>query len=59
MLWGEMRWDRYVGWGGVKRGEYGRILSWNWHVGGAVNEYELEFNKNDHFSIITLLSRSF
>jgi len=49
MWWGEMRWDRYVGWAGVKRGEYSRILFWNWHVGGAVNECELEFNKNDLF----------
>jgi len=39
-----------VGWAGVKRGEYGRLLSGNWHVGGAVKECELEFSHEQMFS---------
>jgi len=43
-----------VGWVGVKRGEYGRILFWNWHVGGAVNECESGLTKGTIFGPHTM-----
>ena len=53
-----------VGWVGVKRGEYGEVLFWNWHVGGAVNERELEFSEeqsfsNDNIAFSTVIERTF